>query len=127
MRQKKPETKKSQLTHPEMVLAWIKAMETGLLKGKVSPRTVEIYKLYAEKFFERHSVLSIDTLKKELATIHSENFAKRKKIFKALVCLAKYLNQEGCLPESFLDNAKPLTSRRHLPPQKATVTVSLGP
>jgi excisionase family DNA binding protein len=108
--------------HPELVPDWIKAMETGILNGKVfSPRTIETYQLYTEKFFENHPTLSVHTLRKELASIPAEHFAKREKIFKALLCFGKYLIQEQALPESFLEEVKPLTPKRHLPPKKATV------
>ncbi|WP_303675106.1 tyrosine-type recombinase/integrase [Vampirovibrio chlorellavorus] len=116
---RKPQVLKS---HPEFVPVWIKAMQTGVFNGKVfSSRTVEIYQLYVEKFFESYSALSADSLKEKLASIPAEHFAKREKIFKALVCLGKYLIQEKALSESFLEEVKPLTPRRHLPPKKATV------
>jgi integrase len=108
--------------HQELVPNWIRAMETGVLNGKVfSPRTIETYELYTEKFFGNHTALSLDSLKKELASIPAEHFAKREKIFKALLCFGKYLIQEQALPESFLEDVKPLTPKRHLPAKKATV------
>jgi integrase len=108
--------------HKGLISKWIQALETGVLNGKVfSPRTIETYKLYAEKFFGSHTMLSLHSLKAELVSIPAEHFAKREKIFKALLCFGKYLIQEQTLPESFLEEVKPLTPKRHLPPKKATV------
>jgi integrase len=109
-------------SHQELLPNWIKAMETGILNGKVfSPRTIETYNLYSKKFFENHATLSLDSLREELASIPAKHFAKREKIFKTLVCLGKYLIQTHVLPESFLEEVKPLTPKRHLPAGKATV------
>lgn len=49
-------------------------------------------------------------------------FAKRFKLYKALVSFAKYLIQLGQLEESFLQEVKHLYPKRHKPPVRKTLT-----
>lgn len=97
-------------------------MEKGLMGGKVfSSRTIEAYTFYAEPFIGKHKKLSIETLKAELLNIPAENFSKRLKLYEAIVCFGKLLLSEGALEAAFLNDAKNIRPKRHIPPKRLTV------
>jgi integrase len=101
---------------------WRKAMLQGLIGGKpFSQATVDIYVLYGKGFIQKYGELSIANLKAELRDIPAEMFAKRDKVFKALICLAKFLIDEGLLDEQFCKQVESYRPKRHLPPKRKTV------
>ncbi len=126
-KQAKEQTEKQQerrqaKPHQDYIGKWIKSMERGTLAGKVfSPRTVADYKDYANKFFTRHKRLTINTLTQELMRVPAHQYAKRDKLYKAMVCFAKCLIKHEIIDASFLDEAKALRPKRHKEPVRPTV------
>jgi integrase/recombinase XerC len=117
------ERKESSRPHSEYISLWLQSLRRGTLTGKVySSETVEVYEYYVEGFFKRHNGLSFKTLEAELIRIPAKHFAKREKVFKSLLCFGKWLIRKQVLPESFLQDIKALTPKRHLPPKRTTVS-----
>lgn len=109
-------------SHMELVPQWEAAMAEGALNGKVfSKRTVEDYKHYADLFFKHHQQVTVEAAKAELMRVPSHQFTKREHYYKAILCLGKFLIQEGLLDISFREDIKPLKPKRHLPPKRHTV------
>lgn len=108
--------------HREYKKAWVNAMAKGTLNGKVySKRTIDDYTHYIDLYLSKYPNLNIENLKKELMAIPAKMFAKREKLYKALLCFARFLTQEQALEPSFIEDIKPLFPRRHLPPKRFTV------
>jgi integrase/recombinase XerD len=108
--------------HRELFAPWIESLEKGLLTGKVfSQRTIKSYDAYITRFFKKHNKVSVETVKATLSSFPPEYYASRDKAYKALVCFAKYLIQEGSLDPGFLELVKPLCPKRHLPPRRSSV------
>jgi integrase/recombinase XerD len=111
------------ILHKDHIEGWIKAMRVGLIGGRpFSQNTIDHYDHYVSKFIKRFKALTINNLRRELADIDPVSFGKREKLYKGLICFAKYLIDEGVLDASFLEQAKPLTPKRHLPPKRLTVS-----
>ncbi len=109
--------------HASYIKGWKQAMEKGLMTGRVfSPATVAYYSEFAKSFLDSQSVLNVQTFKTELMRLPAAQFAKRFKLYKALVSFAKYLIQLGQLEESFLQEVKHLYPKRHKPPVRKTLT-----
>jgi integrase/recombinase XerD len=101
---------------------WRRSMEHGLIGGKpFSPFTVKYYSFYIDKFLKKHKELSLTSLKKELLSIPVEQYGKRDKLYKAVVCFAKYLINEKALNPYFLNEIKPLQPKRHKPPKRTSI------
>lgn len=109
--------------HSDYYESWQKAMATGLMTGRpFSKATMAYYTYYVEKFLHKHRYVSFKTLQQELLEIPIEQFGKRYKLYKALVCFAKYLIRERALSESFLEEARKIQPKRHKPPKRETVS-----
>jgi len=111
--------------HPEMIPAWLKAMGKGTFNGKVfSDKTIVGYSYYGDLYFTKQKAVSAEGLKAELMKIPARQFATRERYYKAIRCLGKFLIQENCLDDRFIEEIKSLKPKRHLPPKKTTVTES---
>jgi len=108
--------------HFEMLPKWETAMAKGTLSGKVFSRhTIDDYLRYANAMFQRHKCLTVGNVKSELMRIGAHQIAKREHCYKALLCLGRFLHQEGCIEADFLEQVKTLAPKRHLPPKRITV------
>ncbi|MGE0200790.1 MAG: tyrosine-type recombinase/integrase [Candidatus Melainabacteria bacterium] len=108
--------------HREYLKAWEKAMAKGLMTGRAfSPATIATYKLYAVWFMDHYAKVDEASLRRALLGIPAEMFAKRAKLYEAVICFAKFLIQESALDASFLATGKSLRPRRHIPPKKTSV------
>jgi len=110
------------LDHRPYVEAWHQAIRYGLLNGRpYSDHCVKLYLYQTGWFLDKFQAVSFETLKQGLLSVPIEQFSKRLKLYEALNCFARFLIQEGALEEGFLELAKRVRPRRHLPPKKLTV------
>jgi integrase len=108
--------------HQAYVTDWKASMSRGTLTGKAySPRTIEIYSLYVDKYLVKHCQVSVKGLESELLLIAAKHYAKRDKLWKSLLCFGKYLIRRGALDKGFLEQMKVIQPKRHLPPKRFTV------
>ncbi len=113
----------SETHYKEILSTWEKAMKSGLIGGRpFSASTMWVYKHYVEWFLEQYQDISVQNLKKAMLDIDATHFAKRFKLYQALNCFAKYLQDEGHPLADYLEQAKRYKQKRHLPPQKTTVS-----
>jgi site-specific recombinase XerD len=112
----------SSLPHSEFITPWITAMEKGLITGRpFSPVTIRDYEHYAQEFLASHPAVSPSALETELLKTSVAQYGKRFKMYKAVVCFAKYLIRERALDKAFLHEIKHLYPKRHLPPKRLGV------
>jgi integrase len=110
-------------SHKEAILPWKTTMATGTFDGRpFSSCTVEYYSYYVEQYFECFSELRYDYFETVMSEIPIEQFGKRDKYYRGILCFAKYLVRENSLPESFLKKAKMIKPKRHCPPKQASIT-----
>jgi len=108
--------------HSLFLSEWVIAMERGLITGKpYSDSTIEMYTFYSTEFLQSHKVVSSKNLRSILMSIPKEAWAKRFKMYKAVVSFAKYLFMEEQLDKVFLDEVKPLYPKRHTPPKQLVI------
>ena len=101
------------LQSDEYISNWLKALEYGTLNGEFySETTRSSYEHYVQAFLKRHHTLSMETLEKALLEIPVGQYAKRDKLFKALVCFAKYMIKTKHLELSFLDEVKTIKPKQ---------------
>jgi integrase len=113
---------KTSKPHVSYLKPWMAAMEKGLINGRsFSPHTIKAYEYYVLQFLSQHPTLSIASLKIALAAISVDSVSVKEKLYKSLVCFAKFLIREGALEEAFLEQAKPLAPKYHKPPNRYTV------
>jgi integrase/recombinase XerD len=106
--------------HAEFLNAWTQAMQRGLMTGKpFSASTIEMYESYTKLFLASHPAVSYETLHEALLRTAPMEYCKRFKMYKAVVCFAKYLIREKALDRGFLNDVKPLYPKRHMPPKRA--------
>lgn len=74
-----------------------------------------------ERLLTKYGHISYDMLRDELGAIPIEQFSTKRFIYAATVCFAKYLIGENLMDKSFLEKAKKLKPKRHLPPKRLTV------
>ncbi len=116
-------SKVAKRSHKDLIGPWKAAMRSGGIGNKpFSPRTIETYNVYLPPFVQKYKTVSAETLKKALNAIPVEQFAKRLKLYEAVVCFAKFAVQENSLEASELEAIKQLRPKRHLPPKRNTVT-----
>jgi integrase/recombinase XerD len=109
-------------SHKLHLSSWEDAMRFGLMGGRpFSEMCIKTYLFYTNWFLEQYPELTIDNLKKVLLSIPIEHFAKRQKLYQALACFAKYLEQEGINMDAYLAQAKKFRPKRHLPEKKHSV------
>ncbi|MGE3330328.1 MAG: tyrosine-type recombinase/integrase [Candidatus Melainabacteria bacterium] len=109
--------------HGLFLEAWIAAMEKGLMTGRpFSPLTVRDYRTSVGAFVTVYVTVSPETLEAALLAIPAMQYGKRFKLYKGVVCFAKYLIRVGALDDSFRVAVKPLFPKRHLPPKRAGLT-----
>jgi excisionase family DNA binding protein len=118
----KSEKTKPSLPWQDYQAAWITAMSRGILSGKVySKRTIDDYTHYVKAYAAKHRVLTAEKLQSELMIIPALMFAKREKLYKAILCFSKFLIHVNALPKGFIEDIKPLYPKRHLPPKRNVV------
>src|SRR5688572_5906867 len=101
---------------------WLQALRYGLVNGRpYSDNCINLYRSQIQWFFRHYGEVSVHTLKLAMLSIPIENFAKRARLFDAILCYAKYLEQEGVCEKGFVDKLRPYKPRRHLPPKKLSV------
>ena len=112
--------KKSVCSHSELINAWEKMCEQGLLEGGKphSENTRRINRYYLEKFLIEYNEVSIATLKTFLSVTPVENFAKREKVWTATYCFYKWLVQENMGYPQELEIWKKYKPHRVLPPKR---------
>jgi integrase len=102
---------------------WENAMRCGLIGGRpFSESTINMYLYYAKWFLKQYEVISVPTLKLDLLNIAPEHFAKRLKLYQALISLAKILIEERVLDSTYIEEVKTLKLKRHKPPKRTTVS-----
>lgn len=69
-------------------------------------------------------MLSLLNVKTELLSIPVEQFGKKDKFYKAIVCFAKFLIAEEMLDESFTQKLQKYRPKRHTSPKRLSVTES---
>ncbi len=117
-----PEQSTNLKPHLEFVNLWIKAMQRGLITGKpFSKVTIQDYEYYVGQFLTSQPIVSPSALQTELMKTPIHQYGKRFKIYKAVVCFAKYLIREKAIDKVFLDEVKSLYPKRHLPPKRLGV------
>jgi site-specific recombinase XerD len=108
--------------HRDLVKPWITAMQRGLITGKpFSSVTIRDYDYYVGQFLAAQPAVSLSALQTELLKTPIHQYGKRFKLYKAVVCFAKYLIREEAIDRAFLEEVKPLYPKRHLPPKRLTV------
>jgi len=110
------------ISHSQYLGSWEDAMRFGLMGGRpFSDVCIKTYLFYTEWFLNQYPTLNLDSLKKVLLSIPIEHFAKRQKLYQALACFAKYLDQEGFDMAGYLQHSKKYRPKRHLPEKKHSV------
>lgn len=111
--------------HAKFVSAWVEAMRYGILTGRpYSESCIRLYRYEVEVFLKKFHEVSIPNYKLGLKDISIEQFSKRRALFEALNCFAKFLIQEGEMPDGFLSKMKEFRPKRHMPPKKISVDQS---
>jgi excisionase family DNA binding protein len=96
---------------------WVAAMANGGFNGKVySPLTIEYYAGHIKAFLSDYSSLSWESVQRCFLAIPKEAYAKRFKLYKALVSFSKWLIQKGLLSSQLLEQLHSLKPKRHQPP-----------
>jgi site-specific recombinase XerD len=118
-----PETKAKQKGMDSHLEKFAKVCRQGMLDGHAfSERTVTDYLFYLRKFLIRHVSVNVRTLEADLLDIPVQHFAKREKLYKAVVCFGKFLVKEKLLDKAQLDEMKALAPRRHIEAKRSTLT-----
>lgn len=84
------------MSQVDLLPAWKQAMEQGYIDNHpFSALTVDDYVRRVELFLAEFSSLDLEGARKALRAIPLEQHGKYNKLYKALVCFAKFLHQEG--------------------------------
>ncbi len=114
--------KKQVKAHLEYLSAWEDAMRFGLMGGRPhSEISIKTYFYYAKWFLGQYHSLNLDNLKQVLLSVPVGHYAKRLKLFQALMSFAKFLLEERAIDTDFLEQVKKYRPKRHLPEKKHTV------
>lgn len=114
-------------SHKNLLTNFKKACQQGLVGGKgkkkrpFSPNTIHTYLFYLNWFVDTYGTVSLETLKQCLLDIPVERFAKRKKIYEAVVCFMKFLIMERLEQQEVLEAVKDFVPERHTPLHRVTV------
>jgi len=118
----KKSTKTAQTPHSAFVKGWDAAMQKGLMTGKpFSINTSQAYKKAVDKFLTKHIRLSTKTMQSALMAVPAHQFAKKARLYEALICFGKYLSRQEIIEMAFFDEAKLLKPKRHLPAKRTTI------
>lgn len=110
-------------SHAALVDTWVQAMRAGLITGRpYSDYTVTDYHKAVSEFLTNHKRLSYGTFEEAMLRISPKHYAKRFRLYKGLVCFAKFLFKRGAIDADFLMQVKPLFPKRHTPPKRAGIT-----
>jgi len=105
--------------HQDAVDPWVRAMESGTLNGKpFSYHTVGNYLRYVKYFLKTYGNLHYEDLEMEFNLTPVEQFGRKDKFFRAIICFAKYLIRENSLDSEFLERAMKIKPKRHQPPKR---------
>ncbi|MGE0201510.1 MAG: tyrosine-type recombinase/integrase [Candidatus Melainabacteria bacterium] len=108
--------------HHDYLEQWQKAMATGLMTGRpFSEETQKSYVSYVTKFLDTYGKVSYENLSDHLGSMPVHQFCKKNQIHQALISFSKVLISEKAMPSSFLDKARKIKPRRHIPPKRLTV------
>lgn len=108
--------------HSDYLNQWERAMATGLMNGRpFSENTMVNYVSYVSKFLDRYQKVSYNNLKDHLSTIPVHQFSKKNQIHQGIISFAKLLVSEKALNASFLEKAKQIKPKRHIPAKRLTV------
>jgi integrase len=109
--------------HSAYIDGWVTAMAQGTLNGRAfSLHTIEAYQYRMSNFLKLYPVVNVEALERALLAVPVESFAIREKLYKAVICFAKFLQRQGALSDDFQKQAKPLAPKAHKPPKRHTVT-----
>lgn len=109
--------------HNEAISHWRKALESGTFDGKpFSQHTIGFYTRYVKEFVSQYQTVSYENFEQALQEMPIEQFSRRRKYYHALICFGKYLIRNHSLPESFLEKAKKIKPKRHIPAKQTCVT-----
>lgn len=123
--QQKQDLKK--YNHKSLLPNFEKACQQGLVGGKgkkkrpFSENTIRTYLFYLNGFVETYGTVNLDSLKQCLLDVPVEHFAKRKKIYEAVVCFLKFLIMEKLEDKAILAEVKEFVPERHTPLHRVTV------
>jgi integrase len=116
------EVKTKAVSLVDLIPAWVAAMAGGGLNGRAySALTIPDYEQHVRTFLKEHKAVSVQALRRNLLSLPVEQFCKREKRYKAVICFAKFLILEAVLDSGFLEEAKSLAPKRHIPPKRLTV------
>jgi integrase len=110
------------IDYSKLVRGWEVAMQNGNMTGKVfSPLTIDYYIKNIERIIAKHKGFNAKTVQIEFALTGRDEYAKRYKLYKAVVSFGKFMIRQGVLDDGFLQEVKPLQPIRHKPPKRITV------
>lgn len=108
--------------HHDYLDAWDNAMANGTLNGRPFSKETQVsYVGYVTKFLDTYGKVSYENLKDHLGAIPVHQFCKKNQIHQAVVSFAKYLIEQKALSPGFLEDAKKIKPKRHLPAKQLTV------
>lgn len=108
--------------HSNYIDEWQQYMVGGLIDGKpFSATTIKYYTSYVTKFLDEYNTLTIKNLTKALMKILPDQYGKRDKFFKSIVCFAKFLVRKEILKESFLQECSRLRPKKNPNPKREDV------
>lgn len=101
---------------------WEQAMRCGLMRGRpYSEPCIATYMYYVDWFLKTYHIISVPQFKQAMMHIPITNFAKRLKLYEAINCFVRYLNDENVIQPGYLEEVKKYKPKRHLPIQKKVV------
>lgn len=110
--------------HYDYLEQWRRAMATGLMTGRpFSEETQKSYVSYVTKFLDIYGKVSYENLSNHLGSMPVHQYCKKNQIHQAVISFSKVLIAEKALPPSFLEKARKIKPRRHIPPKRLTVKV----
>jgi integrase/recombinase XerD len=102
---------------------WVAAMANGSFNGKVySPLTIDYYESNVRGFLTTYPEITRQNIQKCFLSIPVEAYAKRFKLYKALVSFCKWLIQQETLSEDVLEKLQTLQPKRHKPPVQRSLS-----
>lgn len=108
--------------HSDYLEQWQKAMATGLMTGRpFSDETQKSYVTYLTRFLDIYGKVSYENLRDHLASLPVNQFSTKNQTHQAVISFAKLLISEKALSPSFLDKARKLKPKRHIPAKRLTV------
>lgn len=120
------------LTKPEIldfIPNWLLVLSNGTFNGRVySQRTIETYDYFLRYYLKalgphvQKPLISKDNLKQIFASISPQQYATKQKIYDAIMCFSKYLQEVNHINNSEREELKKLRPKRFLPAEKISLS-----